>query len=112
MLRSQMSQESLLSSPAHSEGDHTPDTAETCYQSKDICQELSDLVVYTEPVKFNWFKVQCSLVVQVRLAITLVWKVQVQQFKHFYIACNELIHMDHLNQKCFPLKICRDRIIV
>ena len=39
--------------------------------------------------------------VQVRLAITLVWKVQFQQFKHFYIACNELIHMEHLNQKCF-----------
>ena len=39
--------------------------------------------------------------VQVRLAITLVWKVQFQQFKQFNIACNELIHMEHLNQKCF-----------
>ena len=40
--------------------------------------------------------------VEVRLAITLVWKVQFQQFKHFYIACNDLIHMKHLNQKGFP----------
>ena len=39
--------------------------------------------------------------VQVQLAITLVWKVQFQQFKHFCIACNELIHMEHLNQRCF-----------
>ena len=64
MLRFQSSQELLLSSPAHSEGDHTsscPDTAEACYQSKDISQELSDLVVYTEPVKFNGFKVQIML---------------------------------------------------
>ena len=34
-----------------------------------------------------------------------------QQFKHFPIACNELFHMVHINQKCFPLKICRDRIM-
>ena len=27
--------------------------------------------------------------------------VQLQQVKHFYIPCNELIHMAHLNQKCF-----------
>ena len=40
--------------------------------------------------------------VQVRLAITLVWKVQVKQFKHFNIACNDLIHMEHLNRNCFP----------
>ena len=40
--------------------------------------------------------------VQVRLAITMVRKVQFKQFKHFYIACNDLIHMEHLNQKCFP----------
>ena len=40
--------------------------------------------------------------VQVRLAITLVRNVQFKQFKHFYIACNDLIHMEHLNQNCFP----------
>ena len=39
--------------------------------------------------------------VQVPLAITFVWKVQFQEFKHFYIACIELIHMERLNQKCF-----------
>ena len=39
--------------------------------------------------------------VQLRLAITLVWKVQFQPVKHFYVACNELIHMALLNQKCF-----------
>ena len=39
--------------------------------------------------------------VQVQLAITLVCKVQFQQVKHFYVACNELIHMTLLNQKCF-----------
>ena len=39
--------------------------------------------------------------VQVPLAITFVWKVQFQQFKHFYIACIELIHMEHFNHKCF-----------
>ena len=40
--------------------------------------------------------------VHVRLAITLVWKVQFRQFKHFSIACSDHIHMEHLNQKCFP----------
>ena len=35
------------------------------------------------------------------IAITLVWKVQFQQFKLFYIACNELIPMEHFNQKIF-----------
>ena len=35
-------------------------------------------------------------------AITLVWKVQLQQVKHFYVACNELIHMALFNQKFFP----------
>ena len=30
----------------------------------------------------------------------------------FYIACNEVHHMEHLNQECFsPQKICRDRFI-
>ena len=28
-------------------------------------------------------------------------KVQLQQVKHFYVACNELIHMALLNHKCF-----------
>ena len=35
------------------------------------------------------------------IAITFVWKVQFQQFKLFYISCNELIHIEHFNQKCF-----------
>ena len=39
--------------------------------------------------------------VQLRLAITLVWKIQIQPVKHFYVACNELIHMALLNQNCF-----------
>ena len=45
--------------------------------------------------------------VQVPLGITFVWKVQFQQFNLFYIACIELIHMEHLSQSCFSLKICR-----
>ena len=28
-------------------------------------------------------------------------EVQFQQFKLFYIACNELIHMEHFNHECF-----------
>ena len=40
-------------------------------------------------------------ILSLRLAITLVWKVQFQPVKHFYVACNELIHMAHLNQKYF-----------
>ena len=43
--------------------------------------------------------------VQVRLAITSVWKLQFQQFKHFSVACNRLLHMAHLNQKCFSTQI-------
>ena len=27
---------------------------------------------------------------------------QIQPVKHIYVACNELIHMALLNQKCFP----------
>ena len=45
------------------------------------------------------------------IIVSLDWKVQFQQFKHFYIACNKLIYMEHFNQNCFPLKICRNRII-
>ena len=33
--------------------------------------------------------------------ITLVWKVQFQQFKHFSIACTKFFLMVHLNQKVF-----------
>ena len=45
------------------------------------------------------------------IAITLVWKVQFQQFKPFYIACNELIPMEHFNQRVFALNICHDCFI-
>ena len=31
----------------------------------------------------------------------LVWKGQLQQVKHFYVACNELIRMALLNQRVF-----------
>ena len=37
----------------------------------------------------------------IAIAITSVWKVQFQQFKHFSVACNELFHMVHLTQKMF-----------
>ena len=63
-------------------------------------------VIDYHPCKWTWLRF-----VQLRLAITLVWKVQFQPVKHFYVACNELIHMAHLNQKCFPLKVCRVRIV-
>ena len=39
------------------------------------------------------------------LAITSVWKVRFQQFKHFSVACDELFHMVRLTQKCFPTQI-------
>lgn len=35
------------------------DTAEASYDSKDIAKELSDMVIYTEPIKFAGFKVSC-----------------------------------------------------
>ena len=44
--------------------------------------------------------------------ITLVWKVQFQQFKHFYIACSKPFRMVHLNQKCFSIKILTFIVIV
>lgn len=34
------------------------DTAVASYDGKDIARRLSDMVVYTEPVKFTGFKVQ------------------------------------------------------
>lgn len=34
------------------------DTAEASYKNKCIAKELSDMVYYTEPVKFNGFKVK------------------------------------------------------
>ena len=46
-------------------------------------------------------QIACLWFVRVRLAITLVWKVQFQPVKHFYVACNELIRMALLNQKFF-----------
>ena len=39
------------------ESSHRRDTAEATYDSKDIARELSDMVVYTEPVRFTGFKV-------------------------------------------------------
>ncbi len=41
-------------------GTHEPavtDTAEASYSSKDIARELSDVVLYTETIRFNGFKV-------------------------------------------------------
>ena len=34
------------------------DTAEAIYKNKCIVKELSDMVYYTEPIKFNGFKVK------------------------------------------------------
>ncbi len=34
------------------------DTAEAIYKNKCIARELSDMVYYTEPIKFNGFKVK------------------------------------------------------
>ena len=34
------------------------DTAEAIYKNKCIAKELSDMVYYTEPIKFNGFKVK------------------------------------------------------
>ena len=70
------------------------------------CNELIRMAHLNQNLSWSYRKLtsmQLALLwfVQVRLAITLVWKVQFQLFKHFYIACNELIHMAHLNQKCF-----------
>ena len=38
------------------------DTAEASYRNKCIAKELSDMVYYTEPVKFNGFKVSFNYV--------------------------------------------------
>ena len=61
------------------------------------CQNLSWSYHRLTSMQMDWL-----WYVQVRLAISFVWKVQFKQFKHFYVACNELIQMEHLNQKCFP----------
>ena len=53
---------------------------------------------YRRLTSFKWAWLRF---VQLRLAIPLVWKVQLKPVKHFYVACNELIHMALLNQKCF-----------
>ena len=45
------------------------------------------------------YPVTCTQIFQVRLAITSVWKVRFQQFKHFPVANNELLHIICLNQK-------------
>ena len=76
------------------------------------CNELIHMALLNQkcfsPQNLSWSyrrltSMQLALLwfVQVRLAITLVCKVQFQLFKHFYIACNELIHVALLNQKCF-----------
>ena len=41
----------------------------------------------------------------IRLAITSVWKVKFQQFKHFSVANNEFFHMVHLTQNYFSTQI-------
>ena len=59
-----------------------------------------------------WINIHASGSFKFKLAITLVWKVQFQQFKHFSIACSKLFLMVHLNQKCFStqnLDVYRDR---
>ena len=66
---------------------------QNCFSPKNLSRSYHRLT--SMQMAWVWFA-------QVRLAITFVRKVQFHQFKHFYIACNELIHMDHLNQKCFP----------
>ena len=64
------------------------------YFSPQVCRVR---VIDYHPCKWAWLRF-----VQLRFAITLVWMVQFQPVKHFYVACNELIHMALLNQKCFP----------
>ena len=46
------------------------------------------------------------------LAITSIWKVQFQEFKHFSVACNELFHMVRLTQKYFSTQIWSFFLIV
>ena len=41
----------------------------------------------------------------IQLAISSVWKVRFQQFKHFSVACNDLFHMVHLIHKWFFTQI-------
>ena len=57
-------------------------------------------VIDYHPCEWAWLRF-----VQLQLAITLVWKVQFQPVKHFYVACNELIHLALLNQICFSPQI-------
>ena len=62
---------SSLSSPTHSELT-LMDTAEDSFSHKDISQELSDLVIYTEPVKFSSFKVSTDMNLIATLKYTVV----------------------------------------
>ncbi len=69
--------------PSPSVADHTSsctDTAESVFQRKDIAKELSDLVVYFEPIKFNGFKVCNVLCVNICLC---VWYYIYQQLLSF-----------------------------
>lgn len=57
---------SFRSHDKHDSGDSSDtqdchDTAAASYSSKDIAGQLSDMVVYTEPVKFTGFKVETML---------------------------------------------------
>ena len=42
--------------------------------------------------------ISVCFIIDYNLALTLIWMVQFQKFKHFPVACNELFHMVHLNQ--------------
>ena len=45
------------------------DTAEACYKNRCIAQELSDMVYYTEPMKFSGFKVKNYFAPLIRIGL-------------------------------------------
>ena len=78
-------------------------------------QKCFSTQIWTFIVIVSWINIHANgslRFVQVQLAITLVWKVQFQQFKHFSIACSKLFLLVHLNQKCFSTQIWTFIVIV
>ena len=82
------------------------------------CRKLFKLLKLDLPIWSYWqsnFKrcVQVTVVmvmvmvmhIPIESAISSVWKVQFQQFKHFSVAYNELFHMVCLTQNCFSTQI-------
>ena len=77
----------FLNNETYREGIHTSDDLAT---PQNCSVRLIELKILHASMQFH-----------IQSAITSVWKVQFQQFKHFSMAYNELVHMEHFTQKKF-----------